>query len=154
MLTCSQTPPVFLSPFYIYPDPSFLCLHLLPTRMVNNSQTESSPTSTGEASALASSSTGSSHLADARLDLSGDRREEAELPQASQSQLGEEDKDTLDTKKDEQLGWRDCGAAAAAARNREPEVAPSRPSRKPCTLGKDPNRDGWREVTFDELTHH
>lgn len=82
----------------------FLWLHLLPTRTVNNSRTESSPTSTGEASVSASSSTGSSHLPDAGLDLSADRREEAEQPQASQSQLGEEDKDTLDTKKDEQLG--------------------------------------------------
>lgn len=75
-----------------------------PTRMVNNSQTESSPTSTGEASVSASSSTGSSHLADTGLDLSSDRRDEAEQPQASQSQIGEEDEVTLDTKKDQQLG--------------------------------------------------
>lgn len=72
--------------------------------MVNSSQTESSPTSTGEASVSASSSTGSSQLADAGLDLSSDRREEAEQPQASQSQIREEDRDTLDTKKDPQLG--------------------------------------------------
>lgn len=89
----------------LYLSSSFvLWLHLLPTRTVNNSRTESSPTSTGEASVSASSSTGSSHLPDAGPDLSGDRGEEAEQPQASQSQLGEEDKDTLDTKKDEQLG--------------------------------------------------
>lgn len=67
--------------------------------MVNNSQTESSSTaSTVEASA--SSSTGPSVLMDTGLDLSSNRKDEADL---SQSQYVE-DKDTLDTKKDQQFG--------------------------------------------------
>lgn len=67
--------------------------------MVNNSQTESSSTaSTVEASA--SSSTGSSVLMDTGLDLSSNRKDEADL---SQSQYME-NKDMLDTKKDQQFG--------------------------------------------------
>lgn len=79
-----------------------VCLRLFSGRTVNNSRTESSPTSTVEASS--SSSTGPSLLADAGLDLSSSRKEEADLPLRSQSQFVE-DKDTeLDTKKDQQFG--------------------------------------------------
>lgn len=42
---------------------------------------------------------------DTGLDLSSNRKDEADL---SQSQYVE-DKDTLDTKKDQQFGWTDCG---------------------------------------------
>uniref|UniRef100_UPI0037E96F80 zinc finger protein 462 isoform X2 n=1 Tax=Semicossyphus pulcher TaxID=241346 RepID=UPI0037E96F80 len=72
--------------------------------MVNNSRMDTSNTSTLEASA--SSSTGSSVLMDAGLDLSGIRNEEenpAKLSLSSPSQYVE-DKETLDTKKDQQFG--------------------------------------------------
>lgn len=55
--------------------------------------------------ASASSSTGSSVL----IDLSSNRKEEeADLSLRSQSQYVE-DKEMLDTKKDQQFGWTDCG---------------------------------------------
>lgn len=79
-----------------------LRLHLTPARTVTNSRAESSPTSTGEASA--SSSTSSSHLPEAGLDLSADRREAPEEPRSGQNQFGEEDKDGADAEKDPRLG--------------------------------------------------
>uniref|UniRef100_A0A3Q1GXC4 Zinc finger protein 462 n=1 Tax=Acanthochromis polyacanthus TaxID=80966 RepID=A0A3Q1GXC4_9TELE len=71
---------------------------------VNNSLLDTSTTSAIEASAP--SSTGSSVLFDAKLDLSSNRQEEgnpADLSLTSQSQYVE-DKDMLDTKKDQQFG--------------------------------------------------
>ncbi|TKS84373.1 Zinc finger protein 462 [Collichthys lucidus] len=64
---------------------------------VNNSRMDTSTTSSMEASA--SSSTGSSVL----IDLSSNRKEEADLSLRSQSQYVE-DKEMLDTKKDQQFG--------------------------------------------------
>ncbi|KAG8010759.1 hypothetical protein GBF38_009957 [Nibea albiflora] len=64
---------------------------------VNNSRMDTSTTSAIEASA--SSSTGSSLL----MDLSSNRKEEADLSLRSQSQYVE-DKEMLDTKKDQQFG--------------------------------------------------
>lgn len=72
--------------------------------MVNNSRLDTSTTSAIEASA--SSSTGSSVFADTRLDLSSNRKEDGnptDLSLASQSQYVE-DKEKLDTKKDQQFG--------------------------------------------------
>uniref|UniRef100_A0A3Q0SJ36 Zinc finger protein 462 n=1 Tax=Amphilophus citrinellus TaxID=61819 RepID=A0A3Q0SJ36_AMPCI len=72
--------------------------------MVNNSRLDTSTTSAIEASA--SSSTGSSVLEDTRLDLYSNRKEEgnpADLSLTSQSQYVE-DKEMLDTKKDQQFG--------------------------------------------------
>lgn len=72
--------------------------------MVNNSRPDTSTTSAIEASA--SSSTGSSAFADTRLDLSSNRKEDGnptDLSLASQSQYVE-DKEKLDTKKDQQFG--------------------------------------------------
>lgn len=84
---------------------SCVCPYFTPSfiaRMINNSRTESSSsTSTTEASA--SSSTGSSALMDTGLDLSSNRKEEADLSLQSQSQYVE-DKETLDTKTDQQFG--------------------------------------------------
>lgn len=45
---------------------------------------------------------------DAGLDLSGVRKEDTDLSLRSQSQYVD-DKEMLDTKKDQQFGWTDCG---------------------------------------------
>lgn len=90
--------------------PSFI------VRMVNNSRMDTSTTSALEASA--SSSTGSSALMDTGLDLSSNRKEEGNPADLSLSQNQYvEDKEMLDTKKDQQFGWTDCGLLGYCARN-------------------------------------
>lgn len=84
--------------------------------MVNNSQMDTSTTSAIEASALSSSD--SSVLMDTGLDLSSNHKEDenpADLSQRGQRQYME-DKEMLETKKDQQFGWADCGLLGCRAR--------------------------------------
>ena len=68
-------------------------------RMVNSSRTDTSTTSS-TAEASASSSAGSSVAVDAMSDLSGNPNEEAEFSLGSPGRIVE-DKENLDTKKDQ-----------------------------------------------------
>ena len=83
---------------------TYFCLPPCIFRTVGNSQMDTSTTSATEASA--SSSTGSSVVTDTGLDLTGSRKEEgtpADPSLRSQSQYTE-DKEMLETKKDQQFG--------------------------------------------------
>lgn len=84
---------------------------------MDTSQMDTSTTSAMEASA--SSSTGSSVLLDTGLDLSNNSIEEAntaDLSLTSPSQYVD-DKEMLDTKKDQQFAWTDCSLLGYCDRN-------------------------------------
>jgi len=102
---------------FVHIDPHVKSIYSCSLRTVNNSQMDTSTTSAMEASA--SSSTGSSVLLDTGLDLSNNSIEEANTADLSLTSPSQsvDDKEMLDTKKDQQFAWTDCSLLGYCDRN-------------------------------------